>query len=906
MPFLLILGWVAVPQTEDPALDLYYAANALHNRGLHEPAAKEYEGFLRKHPDHPKAGAARLALAASLAALGRDAEAEEAYRTAAGRAADDAAREAAEAGLLDLQARQGRWAQALDTADRLSKSARAPEIADRALYHAAAARLELGRPADAAALLERFLGARPDSPLHAHAQLLLGDARAAGGDREGALKSFRAAASLGAEAAWREAETLVDLGRPDEAVARLKDVDHPHAPRILARAHVAAGRPDEAQRRLEDALLRPGAAAGPLLYELGRLEVARGRFAEAAQRFVDSARTPALAVQARRQAAWCFHRAGQYARSLELCERDAESALLRAENLFLLDRRADARAAYEALPGERLARLRLGQLEHADGRWDSALKQLEPLAKEDDRRPPFDVVDLLIGDSHLQAGRWPDAIAALTRAGARDDALLRLARAHEKNGQPTEARGALERLLKDHPTSASRADAAVELGRLRLAAGDAAGARAVLEPAVASRPAAGYHLGWVALAEKKEDEAAWRFKAALEADGLEAALAADAALQAATLELRKGDGRSAERLLGRALEAGPGFPKRADALHRLGAARAAQERWDEALRAFDEALAASPAPDTKARAIYDAAVCERRAGRPREAARRLDALLAERPAGDLAADAVLVRADLDAEAGESAAAARRLEDFLAGQPSPAAALRARYRLGVLRLSRGEAEPAALAFERLLEEEKEPAALARAAHQAGEARLRRKELDAAVAHFDRAISAGDANPLQDASLLRRAECEALASRWAEAERRYRELLERRPAGAHVADARVGLGWALENQGRFEDALEAYGQAVAAGGRSEAAARATFQRGECLFALKRHDDAVRELIRVEANYAFPAWSARALLEIGRVLKAQGRNEEAAARWEEVVRRYGSSDAAAAARQLLDRAE
>ena len=99
-------------QADDPALDLYYAANALHNRGLHEPAAKEYEAFLRAHPGHPKAPAARLALAGSLAALGRDAEAEEAYRTALARAHDDAAREAAEAGLLDLLARRGRWDEA--------------------------------------------------------------------------------------------------------------------------------------------------------------------------------------------------------------------------------------------------------------------------------------------------------------------------------------------------------------------------------------------------------------------------------------------------------------------------------------------------------------------------------------------------------------------------------------------------------------------------------------------------------------------------------------------------------------------------------------------------------------------------------------------------------------------------
>ena len=94
------------------------------------------------------------------------------------------------------------------------------------------------------------------------------------------------------------------------------------------------------------------------------------------------------------------------------------------------------------------------------------------------------------------------------------------------------------------------------------------------------------------------------------------------------------------------------------------------------------------------------------------------------------------------------------------------------------------------------------------------------------------------------------------------------------------------------------------AIEAGGRSEIAARSRFQRGECHFTLGRHDRAIEELIQVEANYAYPEWSARAILEIGRALQAQDRPGPAAERYREVMERYGKSEAAAAARQLLER--
>jgi len=53
----------------DPALELYYAANASYNRKLYPIAVGQYQDFLKKHGNHEKASQARYGLALSYYAL---------------------------------------------------------------------------------------------------------------------------------------------------------------------------------------------------------------------------------------------------------------------------------------------------------------------------------------------------------------------------------------------------------------------------------------------------------------------------------------------------------------------------------------------------------------------------------------------------------------------------------------------------------------------------------------------------------------------------------------------------------------------------------------------------------------------------------------------------------------------
>ena len=107
--------------------------------------------------------------------------------------------------------------------------------------------------------------------------------------------------------------------------------------------------------------------------------------------------------------------------------------------------------------------------------------------------------------------------------------------------------------------------------------------------------------------------------------------------------------------------------------------------------------------------------------------------------------------------------------------------------------------------------------------------------------------------------------------------------------------------MENQGRFSEAIEAY-RDVVEHHEGPTAARAQFQIGECLFALRDFKQAVRELLRVDILYAYPEWSAPALFEAGRCFEELGDPIEARSQYKLVQERYGQTEWASLAGKRL----
>jgi soluble lytic murein transglycosylase len=367
-------------------------ADALIAAGLAAEAVPALEELLRALPEHPRAPAARLALARGLRETGEDARAAEAYRAL----------------WLELPERpEGRAAGAVLERWRAAAGPVPPPRGDEEL--ARAERLLASGWPDAA-LLAVALGRQAEPPAEA--------------ERAEVLRAL----ALVARSQHREAEQLALPLRSatDEGVRR-------GALLVLARAAARAGRLEEASRRYEEvAALRapvPGLPefrqrdladetaylAAWLFYDAG--DFARG--AEELDRFARANPRSRRFDDARWFAAWSRYRLGRKA--------EAARGFARLARTPYADAAAYWRARLAAKPAARRTLYREAVRASGDG-WYALLARarLAELGETGARAPPPDARPLAEADVPAAAARLAVAVELLG-LGLRSDALDELA-----------------------------------------------------------------------------------------------------------------------------------------------------------------------------------------------------------------------------------------------------------------------------------------------------------------------------------------------------------------------------------------------------------------------------------------------------------------------------------------------
>ena len=74
------------------------------------------------------------------------------------------------------------------------------------------------------------------------------------------------------------------------------------------------------------------------------------------------------------------------------------------------------------------------------------------------------------------------------------------------------------------------------------------------------------------------------------------------------------------------------------------------------------------------------------------------------------------------------------------------------------------------------------------------------------------------------------------------------------------------------------------------------------GESYFPQKLYADAIREYLRVEILYPYPAWQAAALLQAGKAHENQGQWQDALTMYARILRNYSQTSFVAEARTRL----
>lgn len=316
----------------------------------------------------------------------------------------------------------------------------------------------------------------------------------------------------------------------------------------------------------------------------------------------------------------------------------------------------------------------------------------------------------------------------------------------------------------------------------------------------------------------------------------------------------------------------------------LAAAKQLEQRAEQ----FKQGLSQSEA---RARMFYDAAWAYRAAGT--DPAPAYTKLIADFPTLSLAVEARLELAELLTEKKPDDAV-KLLKDALDAEPAdkptpPETADRIRLRLGAALFAKKDLPAAQAQFDAVAGNEKSP-------HR-GPALYRSAECLLAQGKFEDAknklVLFRDNGAFQnipgvsDRALLRLGHALAGLKQW-EPSRQVLETLVARHGDGNpwAADARYGMGWALQNAGRFDEAVNQYAQ-VTQKTTDERAGRAQLQIGLCRAAQKRWDDAGKAFATVYYGYDLPDLKFAAMVEHARALGDQKNVTEAAKLLERVVK-------------------
>lgn len=528
----------------------------------------------------------------------------------------------------------------------------------------------------------------------------------------------------------------------------------------------------------------------------------------------------------------------------------------------------------------------------------------------------------------------PEAADALLKIGYCYKRLgAGLPAGNDRNDALNKARAAYERLAKDYPQAPEVGHAALERARVMVLQGDKGGAMnslsAFRSDPLGKSPVA--PLAYITLAtmlreqNKAPDaanvlnEARQRYEGQLAGDPARVEWIALLRYHHAVALFESGKAGEARGLFEQAVKSAAGKPVGAEAALRgclchaeeVKAKIAALEKqkatpnlkpdqiakFDGDIKAAKQELAgvgklfeqraeqfrqSLPQHEARARMLYDAAWVYRAADADPIPA--YATLIAQFPDLALAVEARLELAELLLEKKPDDAV-KLLKDAIdkepTDKPTPQETLeRIRLRLGSILFDKKDFAAAMGQFDSVAANEKSPHR-GQAMYRSAECLIAQKKFEDAknklVIFRDNGAFHNIAG-VSDRAVLRLGHCLLELKQWDAARQSFESLIGRYGNNSPwVHDARYGIGFALQNQGRFDEAVGAYAQ-VTQGTPDARAGRAQLQIGLCRAAQKRYDEAGKAFAAVYYTYESPDLKYAAMLEHARIHIEQNKTDEA----------------------------
>lgn len=816
-------------------------------------------------------------------------------------------------------------------------------VAERATLLLAQCEQRLGRT-ELASTHYRAVLSREDSPLAAEARAGLAGVLAEGGASADAVAMLDELITKGGspdsvgELRMQRGRALFELKEYRKALkdfdqtAKASGANADAASYWAAKCCLRLERAPEAAQRLAAAIEQfPKSELLPemtydravALWRTGEADAALQALAASAARFEKHE----LAGAALQLTAELEHQQRHYDRSLAACRsylgkygdrpQAAEIEFLAAENLFLSGDAQGAADAFRAFVDRHggdanatKARFRLGLALHRLNKLDEARAALKPVTAEAGKDASLRPALQVLADIAFQRGEWAAAEQGFEQyldttevpAGA-DQALLMLGLARARQGEWEKALGAYDRLLSEFEASPHRIQAEFERGQALLELNKSKPAEAAFERVLAEgadsrfAPYARTHLAAIAAARGDTAKAETLLEAAA-ASATDEGVRTEALFRQAQTLAAAGRDADAEAALRRFLKDYAKDERAGPARAQLMIAMARQNKCGEVASQIDGVLKDAGRLDAGIvdALRYEKAWCLRSLGRNDEAAAAYRAHI-DAGGGNLVLSSLLELAEIEANGGHHDAARKLLlklrerAQVKGVQPPTEVVEQAAYRLAVCEYKLDHHSDAARLFGEFVAENPQSKLLASACFFAGECNYKAGRQSEAIGYLERVGKEFASSDVSGPALLRLGDAAAALQRWPESERAFSAWLERFGNDEAWYQAQFGVGWALENQGKHRRAIDAYRKVVERH-QGPTAARAQFQIGECLFAMKKYDEAATELLKVDILYAYPEWSAGALFEAGRCFEQIGKTAEAQTQFKTVVEKHAGT--------------
>lgn len=520
----------------------------------------------------------------------------------------------------------------------------------------------------------------------------------------------------------------------------------------------------------------------------------------------------------------------------------------------------------------------------------------------------------LLGSSQLELKNYQQAAKDLESALATqpkfkqaDETLLALSVAYRNLNKPDQAVAALTRLEKDYPDS-SKMDRVV------------------------------YRLAEIDYDAGKFPEAAKRYQS-IQSRWPQSSLVPHAIYGLCWCYLSQNEAAKGAEVIGDLLGKYADHPLVPKARYARGIALQQLKQFPQAIEDVNAFLASNPSASESAEAKFLLAQCQSGNGDYSAAEQTLRGILAENP-NAANQDKLLYELAWALKSQEKGALAVEVFAELSRQhPDSPLAAESGYHIGEQHYQAGEFQKAAVAYYDAVKKAGKGDLGEKATHKLAWSYYRLEQYDKAQQTFKAQRTNYADKPLAGDAHFMEAECLFKQGKFKEALLQYEQLpslsneqfkvlsllhagqsaaqLKQWPqaqkhlnmAGAvasgdspYLAEIHYEQGWAEHNQGKSDEAIKLYQQALDEAGDTEVGARACFMMGEIYFEKKDHKEAVRQFFKA-STYSFPTWQAAAHYESARCFEALGNVEQAIKSYQIVVNEHGQSDKAELAKKRLE---